>query len=107
MLKNIMTTLSITSKELKDMKWLNAFKHLGVTLNGTWSSQVNNVHANAFNSLKPSEILREIHYYFMYSHIQYGMELLENCSKIHRTGIQLSEKNALIYTQTQQVNNDY
>ena len=76
------------------IKRVNSFKYLGITLDETlnWSVNVNILcesllkYFGIFYHIKykvTPKVARQIYYAFIYSRIQYGIEVYSSCSETH------------------------
>ena len=92
--------------EFMDIKRVTSFKYLGITLDETlnWSEHVNNLcesllkYFGIFNHIKykvTPKVARQIYYAFIYSRIQYGIEVYSSCSETHTNRLQIIQNKLL------------
>ena len=91
--------------EFMDIKRVTSFKCLGITLDETlnWSEYVDNLCESLlkyliFNHIKykvTPKVARQIYYAFIYSRIQYGIEVFSNCSETHTNRLQVIQNKLL------------
>ena len=88
------------------IKRVSSFKYLGITLDETlnWSEHVSFLcesllkYFGIFNHIKyrvTTKIARQIYYAFIYSRIQYGIEVYSSCSETHINRLQVIQNKLL------------
>ena len=98
--KPIPNDFSEITIEFMTIKRVNSFKYLGITLDETlnWSEHVSILcesllkYFGIFNHIKyrvTPKMARQIYYAFIYSRIQYGIEVYSSCSETHINRLQV------------------
>ena len=88
------------------IKRVNSFNYMGITLDVTlnWSVHVNILYESLFkyfgifNHVKykvTPKVARQIYYAFIYSRIQYGIEVYSSCSETHTNRLQVIQNKLL------------
>ena len=97
--------LEITTEFMK-IKRVNSFKYLGITLDETlnWSEHVSILYESLlkyfgiFNHVEykvTPKMARQIYYPFIFSRIQYGIEVYSSCSETHINRLQVMQNKLL------------
>ena len=92
--KSILNEFSEITTEFLNIKRVNSFTYMGITLDETlnWSEHVSILcesllkYFGIFNHIRykvTPKIARQIYYAFIYSRIQYGIEVYSSCSEMH------------------------
>ena len=88
--------------QFMDFKRVTSFKYMGITLDETlnWSEHVDNLcesllkYVGIFNHIKykvAPKVARQIAYAFIYSRIQYWIEVYSSCSETHTNRLQITQ----------------
>ena len=104
--KPIPNDFSEITTEFMTIKRVSSFKYLGITLDETlnWSEHVSILcesllkYFGIFNHIKyrvTPKIARQIYYAFIYSRIQYGIEVYSSCSETHINRLQVIQNKLL------------
>ena len=102
--KPIPNNFSEITTEFMKIKRVNSFKYLGITLTLNWSEHVSILcesllkYFGIFNHIKykvTPKIARQIYYAFIYSRIQYGIEVYRSCSEAHINRLQVIQNKLL------------
>ena len=104
--KPIPNDFSVITTDFVTIKRVNSFKYLGITLDKTlnWSEHVSILcesflkYFGIFNHIKyrvTPKIERQIYFAFIYSRIQYGIEVYSSCSETHINRLQVIQNKLL------------